>query len=249
MYNLNSLEVALSSQQSKSAAALLGSTAVTAVHSPPSPAISFREETAAATEILPPLSIDSSQPPLNIVVIHGDPTKPNDILPGGKWDEDDYYTIQRAKEALAQLPQYRFKFLCSHDTLIDDLRRLKRDNQCDLVLQLCDEGWMNNSRMELHVTALLEMIDLPYTGVGPKTIGITYDKQGVLKIAESIGVPVPKSVYIEEGEDCDPIKLGLEFPVIVKPNSTDGSFGRLLSAVYFNFQLNYYSRYHFEKCM
>jgi hypothetical protein len=33
---------------------------------------------------------------------------------------------------------------------------------------------MNNSRMELHVTAYLEMLDIPYTGAGPKTIGITY---------------------------------------------------------------------------
>jgi D-alanine-D-alanine ligase len=114
---------------------------------------------------------------LRIVVLHGDPTKPNDILPGGKWDEDDFYTIARAKEAMKELEdRYEFTWLCNHDTLMDDLRQLKQEDKVDLVLQLCDEGWMNNSRMELHVTAFLEMVGIPYSGAGPKTIGITYGK-------------------------------------------------------------------------
>lgn len=84
---------------------------------------------------------------------------------------------------------------------------------------------MNNSRMELHVTAFLEMLEIPYTGAGPKTIGVTYDKQAVVKIAESIGVPVPKSVFLADDSQLDPTSFGLEYPIIVKPNSTDGSFG------------------------
>jgi D-alanine-D-alanine ligase len=51
------------------------------------------------------------------------------------------------------------------------------------------------------------------------------DKQGVLKIAESIGIPVPRSIYVDEGDAHDPAALGLAYPIIVKPNSTDGSFG------------------------
>ncbi|KAI3643921.1 hypothetical protein MP228_010085 [Amoeboaphelidium protococcarum] len=181
------------------------------------------------------LKVASVDHPLNVVILHGDPTKPNDILPGGKWDEDDFYTVQRAKEALKEIEdRYRFTWLCNHDTLIDDLRKLKKANKVDIVLQLCDEGWMNNSRMELHITALLEMLEIPYTGASPKCIGITYDKQGVLKIAESLGVPVPKSVYLESDQKCDPVKYGLEFPVIVKPNSTDGSFGITAKSVCHN---------------
>ena len=176
----------------------------------------------------------SSAQPIKIVIIHGDPTKANDILPGGFWDEDDHYTIVRAREALKQLePKYSFIWLCNHDTLIEDLRRLKQQNQIDLVLQLCDEGWMNNSRMELHVTAFLEMLDLSYTGAGPKCIGTTYDKQGVLKIVESIGVPVPRSVYVDDLSD--PVALGLQYPIIVKPNSTDGSFGITAKSVCHSF--------------
>jgi hypothetical protein len=79
----------------------------------------------------------SPTPPLKVVVIHGDPTKPNDILPGGKWDEDDFESLARAREALETLNGYAFTWLCNHDTLFDDLRRLKASGDIDLVLQVC----------------------------------------------------------------------------------------------------------------
>ncbi len=75
--------------------------------------------------------------PLRVVVIHGDPTKPNDILPGGHWDEDDFLAVARAREALESLGSaYQFTWLCNHDTLMDDLRKLKREERVDLVLQV-----------------------------------------------------------------------------------------------------------------
>lgn len=35
------------------------------------------------------------QRPLRVVVLHGDPNKPNDILPGGKYDEGIRYIETR----------------------------------------------------------------------------------------------------------------------------------------------------------
>jgi D-alanine-D-alanine ligase len=113
---------------------------------------------------------------VKVVVVHGDPTKPNSILPGGKWDEDDFETIKVLKAALDQIEGYSFSFLCNHDTLMADLHRLKTQNEVDLALQFCDEGWQNHSRMELHVCALLEMFNIPYSGSGPACIGVTLDK-------------------------------------------------------------------------
>lgn len=93
------------------------------------------QESEQARSVLPS---PPAQEQTRIVILHGDPTKPNDILPGGRWDEDDFYTIQVAKEALKKLEhRFHFTWLCNHDTLMDDLRRLKRDNQVDLVLQVC----------------------------------------------------------------------------------------------------------------
>jgi len=160
----------------------------------------------------------------NVVIVHGDPSKPNKILPGGKWDEDDFATIETLKDALAKIDGYHFSILCNHETLMDDLRTLKAQGKVDLVLQFCDEGWENHHRMELHVCALLEMFHIPYSGSGPACIGITLDKQSVLNMAASIGIPIPRTVYIENEHQGIDLQ-GLMYPVLVKPNSTDGSFG------------------------
>jgi D-alanine-D-alanine ligase len=120
--------------------------------------------------------------------------------------------------------------------LITDLQKMAKAGSVDLVLQFCDEGYMNNARMELHVTAFLEMVGIPYTGTGPVALGITYDKQIVLDIAKSIGIPVPQSVLVEKDEDIIPSirRNNLEFPLFVKPNCTDGSYGITTRSICYN---------------
>lgn len=76
----------------------------------------------------------------------------------------------------------------------------------------------------MHVVAYLEMLGIPFSGSGPKCIGMTYDKQAILKIADSIDIPTPQSFYIEDDADIT-CKYKFAYPVFVKPNSTDGSFG------------------------
>lgn len=72
---------------------------------------------------------------INIVVISGDPSMENSILPGGKWDEDDFYSLEQARLALDSLgPNWNFTFLSNHSTLIEDLKKVKDDGKVDLVL-------------------------------------------------------------------------------------------------------------------
>jgi hypothetical protein len=46
----------------------------------------------------------------------------------------------------------------------------------------------------------------------------------VLDIAASLGIPIPKSVYVHNDNDAlsSMEKNGIESPAFVKPNSTDG---------------------------
>jgi len=174
------------------------------------------------------VALPSKERKTQVIVIHGDPSKPNPILPGGKWDEDDFEAIDILKQALEKLKDtFDFQFQSNHDTLIRDLKKRLQFNKADMVLQLCDEGYMNNPRMELHITALLETIGIPYTGTGPIGLGFTSDKQAVLTIARELGIPTPLSVYVEK--DAEVFKIieqhKLEYPLFVKPNHTDGSFG------------------------
>ncbi|MEX2719938.1 MAG: methyltransferase domain-containing protein [Candidatus Wukongarchaeota archaeon] len=157
----------------------------------------------------------------NIVVILGDPTKPDILKPFCIFDEDDFYTIDQMKGALKEVGGYNFTYLTNHDTLYHDL--LKMRTKIDLVFNLCDEGYNNIARQELHVPALLESLGIPYTGAGPQCIAYCYDKSLVRGIAKEMEIPVPEAFFIKPEDTTFELTFG--FPVIVKPNFGDSSFG------------------------
>ncbi len=157
----------------------------------------------------------------NVVVILGDPSKPDPLKPFRVFDDDDFYTIDQLKAALRELKGYRFTYLTNHDTLVPDLIRLV--GKVDLAFNLCDEGYSNDPRKELHVPALLEELEIPYTGAGPQCLAHCYDKSLVRGIAKEMGIPVPEAFFIKP-EDTT-FDLPFAFPVFVKPNFGDSSFG------------------------
>ena len=162
-----------------------------------------------------------------VVVIMGDPHKTDTVKPDLIFDDDDFYTIDELKSALESNNHRHYTYLNNHDTLIDDLRNLR--NRTDLVLNLCDEGFENEPRRELHIPALLEVLQIPYTGGGPQCLAFCYDKSLVRGIAKEMNIPVPNGLLIK-AEDST-IDLPMYFPVIVKPNFGDSSFGIIQDSV------------------
>ncbi len=158
---------------------------------------------------------------INIVVVLGDPTKPDTLKPDYQFDDDDFYTIDQLKDALRELSQYQFTYLNSHNTIISDLSKLA--GKIDLVFNLCDEGYNNDARKELHIPSLLEVLGLPYTGSGPQCLAFCYDKSLTRGVASEMGVPVPDAFFIKPSDSI--YELMINFPVIVKPNFGDSSFG------------------------
>ncbi len=157
----------------------------------------------------------------NVVIVLGDPKKPDVVKPDTVFDEDDYKTIQNLKISLSSLKGYRFTYLDNHDTLITDLMKLK--SKTDYVLNLCDEGFSNDATKELHVPSLLEMLEIPYSGSNPQCLAYCYDKSLIRGIAKEMGVPVSDAFYIKPGDNV--FEMNIEFPVIAKPNFGDSSFG------------------------
>lgn len=157
----------------------------------------------------------------NIVVVMGDPEKPDPLKPYSVFDDDDFYTIDQLKSALRELGEYRFTYLSNHDALVSDL--LKQKARIDLIFNLCDEGFGNDPRKELHIPALLEVLGIPYNGAGPQCLAFCYDKSLVRGIAGEMGIHVPLAVFIEP--ETTTFNIPFEFPVIVKPNYGDSSFG------------------------
>jgi D-alanine-D-alanine ligase len=168
----------------------------------------------------------------HVVVIQGDPTKPDPTKPMSIFDDDDFYTIDQLKSALRELPDYQFTYLHNHDTLLQDL--VKLNGKFDYALNLCDEGYNNNPRLELHVPAILECLGIPYTGAAPQCLAHCYDKSLVRGIAQEMDIPVPQAFFINP---CDTkFEMPIGFPVIVKPNFGDSSFGITQRCVAYTFE-------------
>ncbi len=156
-----------------------------------------------------------------VVVVLGDPSKPDLLKPLCVFDDDDFYTVDQLKSALRELGDYTFTYINSHNTLMADLGRFK--GKADFIFNLCDEGFNNEPRKELHIPSLLEILGIPYTGSGPQCLAFCYDKSLVRGIAKEMGIPVPEAFFIKP-EDSS-FDLSFSFPVIVKPNFGDSSFG------------------------
>lgn len=163
----------------------------------------------------------------HVVVLLGDPEKPDLLKPLCVFDDDDFFTIDKMKSAFRDLPGYKFTYLTNHDSLIKDL--LKLSGKIDLVVNLCDEGFLNDPRQELHVPALLETMGIPYTGAGPQCLAFCYDKSLVRGIAKEMCIPVPEAFFIRP-EDTT-YEVPFDFPVIIKPNFGDSSFGITANSV------------------
>ncbi len=166
--------------------------------------------------------------PMDVAVLLGDPHLPDTVKKGGKFNPEDFETVERLKDALSELPGYGFRYFDNHATLAADLRK----QPPDLVFNLCDEGFNNDAFMELHVPAILETMNIPYTGAGPACLGMCYDKALVCAVAAALEIPVPLETYVSPDDQSATIPS--TFPAILKPNFGDSSIGITQDAVVHN---------------
>ena len=163
-----------------------------------------------------------------VTVLMGDPALPDSVKRNGKYNSEDFETITRLKEALSELPDYKFTYFENHTSLISRLRNdLPR-----FVLNFCDEGFNNDAFKELHIPSILEMLGIPYSGAGPACLGLCYNKFVVRAIGASMDIPVPMETYFNQ--DDSSATLPSVFPAIVKPNFGDSSIGITQDAVVYS---------------
>jgi D-alanine-D-alanine ligase len=110
---------------------------------------------------------------------------------------------------------------------IDNIRREK----VDFVFNI-SEGRGNYRSREAQVPAILEMLDIPYTGSDPLTLAICLDKPIAKRFVSLAGVPTPKWLVInDEKELMRADWKGFKFPVIIKPACEGSSKGIRLTSL------------------
>jgi D-alanine-D-alanine ligase len=90
----------------------------------------------------------------------------------------------------------------------------------DVVFNIA-EGLRGRNR-EAQVPALLELLDIPYTGSDPAALCLTLDKGLAKRLAAAAGVPTPVAHVVGPH---DRIPEDLRYPVILKPNAEGSSKG------------------------
>ena len=99
----------------------------------------------------------------------------------------------------------------------------------DIVFNLC-ESFRRDSAMEFSVPALLDMLNVPYTGSGPSALLLAQNKGLTKKLLAFHGIwSADFAVYPHGQFDIGPSKL--RFPLIVKPLTEDASIGIAESSV------------------
>src|SRR5216684_6592819 len=87
-----------------------------------------------------------------------------------------------------------------------------------LVVNLC-ESLSGDSRGEMAVPCLLELLGLPYTGSPGLALGMALHKHKAKELLKARSIPTPEFFVVERFQDLAPCPLA--FPLIVKPVRED----------------------------
>jgi D-alanine-D-alanine ligase len=131
--------------------------------------------------------------------------------------EDDTY-LDEIVNALRKRGHHVTTLAVREDSL-QDLQHL----DCDLAFNLVEEGLNNNSSLEPHLPAILDVYGIPYTGGDFLSIAITADKARTKEILTFHGIPTPAFQLFESHKDD--LRRDLRFPLIVKPVREDAGIG------------------------
>jgi D-alanine-D-alanine ligase len=95
----------------------------------------------------------------------------------------------------------------------------------DLAFNIA-EGLGNYRSREAQVPAILEMLDIPYSGSDPQCLAICLDKPLTKKLVAMAGIPTPKWRVIANSQQLkETTWADFPFPVFVKPAHEGSSMG------------------------
>lgn len=153
-----------------------------------------------------------------ILVLHNEPVLPADHPEAGS-ENDILYTVAGAYKVLAAAGFAVRRLGISYDPrpLLDELR----DHPPDAVFNLF-EGLATQTDTEVAVAALLEWLNVPFSGCPSASMVLGRDKVRTKHLLAAAGLPTP-AYQIVEGLPVPP--WAGPWPAIVKPACQDASVG------------------------
>ncbi|MDD8020116.1 MAG: ATP-grasp domain-containing protein [Acidobacteriota bacterium] len=146
---------------------------------------------------------------------------PPDLLAEGDSDE----TIKAVEQALERYHQV-IPIEADESAYIKLL-----EEKPDLVFNMAERLFGPNR--ESHVPTICEILNIPYTGSDPLTLGLCLDKARAKEIMAYHGLPTPAFWVVDEEDD---LPIDLSYPCIVKPLYEGSSKGIKNNSVVFSLE-------------
>ena len=142
---------------------------------------------------------------------------------------DSMETVELIKSSI-EANGHSVTLLGGGSAFLDKIRREK----VDFVFNIA-EGQGNYRSRESQVPAVLEMLDIPYSGSDPLCLGICLDKELTKKMVAMEGVITPRWQLVANFKELKSIDWNeFMFPLMVKPAHEGSSKGIRLSSVVMN---------------
>lgn len=122
---------------------------------------------------------------------------------------------------------YTLNIMDNINTFIKDYDKNKPDVVFNLV-----ELYKDQPRLEMSFTGLLELLNVAYTGAPPMALGTCQNKTLTKRILSSLGIRTPRYKIIKTMDRT--FRLGLRYPLIVKPAWEDASVGIENDSIVYN---------------
>ena len=157
-----------------------------------------------------------------LVLTHIDLVPPDDIA--GKPDAEvfEYKTEYEVISGLRELG-HEVQPLGLYDDL-SPLRQAIQDFKPHIVFNLLDE-FRGEAMLDQNVVSFLELVQVPYTGCNPRGLMLARDKALSKKILHYHRIRVPRFAVVPAGRKLKRKPARLEYPLIVKSQIEEASFG------------------------
>jgi D-alanine-D-alanine ligase len=170
-----------------------------------------KPESDTFTEILPPIRSDNFTQPENVIETYAE------------WDT--WETINALKDAMEVF--HNVTLIEADESAFEKFKLSKPD----IVFNIA-EGFNNLSR-ESQIPAMLDMLNIPYTGSDALTLGICLDKARTKEILSYYKIPNANFIIVDKYKPLS--NHSIEFPSIVKPVSEGSSKGIFSSSIVRNY--------------